>query len=296
MKKKIIKSVLIILGILVGIIVWGLLEPYTIDVEEEDAQIDNLPDEWEGEKIAVMGDFQVGMWWDNTSTIRRMVDDLLEEEPAAVLLTGDFVYHAAKDDEGAVEDILNILRPLGESDIPVFAVLGNHDYALSNRQSNPNEELAQKVSEGLESMNIEVLQNEAAVLKSSAKREELYIAGIGSAWADKANPSEAVAEVPEEAPRIVLMHNPDTFDRITEDSASLAVAGHTHGGQMSLPFLEHWSYMTLVQSGEVYADGWINDYGAADNQLYVNRGIGFSALPLRIFCPPELTLFTLKAG
>lgn len=295
MTKKIIKSVLIIFCVLMGIIGWGLLEPYTIDVEEENAQIDNLPDEWEGEKIAVLGDFQVGMWWDNTSTIKRMVDGLLEDEPAAVLLTGDFVYHAAKDKEDAVKDILDILRPLGESDIPVFAVLGNHDYALSNRQSNPNEELAQKVSEGLESMNIEVLQNESTVLKNSENTEELYIAGIGSSWADKANPSEAMAEVPEEAPRIVLMHNPDTFDRITADRASLAVAGHTHGGQMSLSFLEDWSYMALVQSGEVHADGWINDYGAADNQLYVNRGIGFSTLPLRIFCPPELTLFTLKA-
>jgi predicted MPP superfamily phosphohydrolase len=54
--------------------------------------------------------------------------------------------------------------------------------------------------------------------------------------------------------------------------------------------------MTLVRSGRVAADGWIPDYGAPGNRLYVNRGIGFSRVPIRINCPPELTWITLRRG
>ena len=89
------------------------------------------------------------------------------------------------------------------------------------------------------------------------------------------------------------MHHPDTFASLPAGSAPLAIAGHTHGGQVRLPFLPRWSWMTLAKDEPVHVDGWIQDYGAAGNRLYVNRGIGFSTIPIRINCPPEITIFTL---
>ncbi len=75
--------------------------------------------------------------------------------------------------------------------------------------------------------------------------------------------------------------------------APLALAGHTHGGQLRLPFMSQWSWMALVSDEKIYADGWINGFGKSGNRLYVNRGIGFSLIPARVNCLPELTFFTL---
>lgn len=69
------------------------------------------------------------------------------------------------------------------------------------------------------------------------------------------------------------MHNPDTFPQLPAGSAPVAVAGHTHGGQIRVPFLPEWSYLSLVQEGEVHVDGWVaEEYGEAGNELYVIAG------------------------
>jgi predicted MPP superfamily phosphohydrolase len=72
------------------------------------------------------------------------------------------------------------------------------------------------------------------------------------------------------------------------------VVAHTHGGQMRVPFTPDWSWTRLITSERVPADGWAEGYGARGNQLYVNRGIGFSLIPVRVNCRPELTVFTLR--
>jgi uncharacterized protein len=77
-------------------------------------------------------------------------------------------------------------------------------------------------------------------------------------------------------------------------AAALAVAGHTHGGQFRLPFTPEWTWMTYTTSDQVHTDGFSEGYGADDNTLYVNRGIGFSVVPFRLNSPPELTYFTLR--
>jgi predicted MPP superfamily phosphohydrolase len=106
--------------------------------------------------------------------------------------------------------------------------------------------------------------------------------------------SVALEGVPDGAARVVFMHNPDTFAEIPAGAAPLGVAAHTHGGQIRVPSMPEWSWMALLQNERVHADGWIDGYGAPGNRLYVNRGIGFSTIPMRIFCPPEVTFFTLR--
>jgi hypothetical protein len=72
------------------------------------------------------------------------------------------------------------------------------------------------------------------------------------------------------------------------------VAGHTHGGQVRVPGFPQWSWLRFTQKDKVYADGWAKGYGEPGNNLYVNPGIGMSYAPIRLFCPPELTFFTLQ--
>jgi len=302
-KKKTVKRTAMGIGVIFGlIIVWGLLEPYYIKVQKEEASIPNLSESWKGEEIAVVGDFQVGMWMDNTYTIERIVDRLIEMEPKAVLITGDFVYHTVGDRDAEVKKMQDILRPLAKTSIPVFTVLGNHDYGMDKKTAQPNLEVAEKVSSALEDIGVHVLKNESVPLTPSDQNspdetdeeELLYLVGIGATWPEFSRPIEAFNEVPGNSPRIVLMHNPNNFSELKAHSSPLTMAGHTHGGQMRIPFIPNWSYLSLVKDGKVHPYGWFDKNGAAGNHLYVNPGIGFSGVPIRINVPPEITVFSLS--
>jgi uncharacterized protein len=280
------------------LLIWGaLIEPYLLDVEEEAAVIPNLPSGWEGRQIAVMGDFQVGMWGDNEATIRRAVDRLLEIQPDFILFLGDFVYHAPEDRESEINTIIQLLDPLTQTNIPIYAVLGNHDYQVKEVGETPNKDLAQRLEQSLEAQGIQVLQNEVVSLPIQRPEEDpLFLVGIGAYQPGLDDPINVFSDISPESPRFVIMHNPASFASIPTEAAPLAVAGHTHGGQIRIPFLPEWSYLTYIESEPVHTDGWISDYGQPGNQLYVNRGIGFSLIPIRINCMPEITLFTLSGS
>lgn len=289
--------------ILAACVMWGLIEPYFIDIEDFDVAIPNLPEAWEGRRFAQLSDWQLGMWMDNETTVRHSVERLVETRPDFVLISGDFVYHAGDDPQPVIRRAVDLARPLPEAGIPTFAVLGNHDYAMRKKDGTPDEELAGRIERALEEAGIVVLQNESHPLPAATSDdsgEDLYIIGIGANWPGKDDPESALSDVPDSAARIVVMHNPNTLEALPAHSAPLAVAGHTHGGQIRLPFSPNWSYLTFVKADAVHVDGWIESERAQPgNRLYVNRGIGFSTLPLRINCMPEITVFNLtpmKAG
>lgn len=94
------------------------------------------------------------------------------------------------------------------------------------------------------------------------------------------------------------MHDPASFPALPAGEAPLAVAGHTHGAQIRVPGRPAWTAARLPplrQRWPQYADGWVEGYGEPGNRLYVNRGVGFSYVPVRLGCRPELTFFTLRA-
>lgn len=163
---------------------------------------------------------------------------VLDEPPALVLLVGDFLYHA---DTTEADRAVEVVRPLAEAEVPVVAVLGNHDYSLMKKDSDERPGIAEYLEERLREVGTTVLENDAVAVPEPDGGDSLWVAGIGSAWAE-ADDAEAALAVPEGAPRLVLMHN-----------------------------------------AEAYRD----QIGAEGNRLYVNRGIGLSAMPIRFNCPPE---------
>ena len=278
------------------LLVWGLLEPYVIDEQLHEVALPSLPSAWEGQQVAVIADLQVGMWLDNTRTVRRIVSRLVERQPALVLIAGDFVYHPGRNEGAVIAEAVALVAPLAEAGIPTYAVLGNHDYAMPTEQANKDEVLAERLRAALEVAGVQVLHNQAVPLpgpSSNADSSPLYLVGVGAHIPREDDPQAALAGLPQDAPRLALMHHPESFKAFPAGSAPLAVAGHTHGGQLRIPFTPSWTWMSYTREDEVHADGWIQDYGAAGNRLYINRGIGFSVLPLRLNCPPEVTLFTL---
>lgn len=314
--KKIVKYVLFgLLGIVVLLLIWGVVvEPRLIDEKRVTAAIPRLPTDWEGKSVALIADLQIGMWLNNTDTIRRVVERLIEERPAAVLIAGDFIYKPTGTDEKEetideydadeqaevsekIGETVEIIQRLTNAGIPVFAVFGNHDYAMMTPKDVKLEPVAQKLKSELTAAGVRVLENEAVPLPlgngAEAQPGTLYLVGVGSKYAGHSRPAEALSQLPADAPRIALMHNPKSFAEFPPNAAPLAVAAHTHGGQIRIPFLPSWSWLELVSEDEIHADGWIEGYGQAGNRLYVNRGIGFSKLPVRINCSPEITLIKL---
>lgn len=207
---------------------------------------------------------------DNTQTMRRSVRLLIKERPAAVLIAGDFVYGPSDDRDEDIRKVQAFVRPLTEAGIPTYAVLGNHDYRMAWPDVEPNFQAAERVREALESEGVRVLKNEAVVLETApgtgrapgaAGDEDLYVVGVGAHWPNEDRPEVALSELPDGAPRLVMMHNPSSFGAFPAGTAPLAVAGHTHGGQVRVPGTPEWSWLTYIEEDEVHADGLIEGYG-----------------------------------
>ncbi len=211
------------------------------------------------------------------------------------MIAGDFLYHPTEDDShqealeefdedehGEVRELiqktLETLAPLVQAGIPVFAVLENHDYAMEKENALKISWVADELSEALQAAGIRVLRNQAASVGLPAHKDSspgsdqteppLYVVGIGPRYPHEDLVEKSFNGVPDKAARIVLMHNPETFKEIPSGKAPLALAGHT--------------------------DGWIQGFGNPGNRLYINRGIGFSKIPVMINCRPEITWITLQ--
>ncbi|MDX2377851.1 metallophosphoesterase [Microbacterium sp. LRZ72] len=282
----------VVVGVLVVMLGYAVfIEPQLLlEERHHEAEIPHLDEAWEGETIAVVSDFQVGMWFANTDMAEQAVEQIVEERPAAVLLAGDFLYSQTPDAEKQVETVMDALAPLVESGIPSFAVLGNHDYESDG---------AAEMTAALEAAGIRVLSNDAAIvpLEGSDVQRPLWVVGIAPAHAGLADIDTAFAGVSAEQPRVVMMHNPQVFPRIPADAAPLAVAGHTHCGQFAMPGSPHSSWMALTTEDPMVADGYApDDFGAEGNMLYVTCGIGFSGIPARFNAPPQVVYFELVAA
>jgi hypothetical protein len=194
-------------------------------------------------------------------------------------LNGDFVSHAGHQ---AIE-----LQPLAElaQQIPTYAVLGNHDYALGKPKDRPDEDTAQAINSLLTACGVTVLKNEGA------STHGLWLAGIDEIWTKRADIDQSLKQRSPGAPTILLAHNPDAVMNIKkEQGIDLVLCGHTHGGQVRLPVLGPVGAIPN-QLGRAFAKGWHTYQGT---RFFVSSGIGESGTRARLFNPPELVLLTLR--
>jgi len=158
----------------------------------------------------------------------------------------------------------------------VFASLGNHDNWYNG----------DAVAKVIESIGIPVLRNDSLTVRING--EPLTIVGLGDLWTDGVDVARAFRNV--DTPfSLVLMHNPDSFEDWWQPGSHLILAGHTHGGQVDIPF--YGPPYVPSQYGQKYAHGL---FVRGDTQMYVNRGLGVIAPPIRFNCPPEIALLRLQ--
>ena len=300
---------LLALKILAAIVFYGTaIEPRIVDRLDERGVVPNLPASWEHQQVAVFADLQVGMWWSNTDAARRIVDRAVEIHPALVLIAGDFVYNATDDNiDDQIATVLSILHPLNENHIPTYGVLGNHDYNLMNENSEEENRFVHRVRVALDSAGIRMLDNRSLALPAprgadtlvaradSASGAVLYLVGVGDKWAKNDRVERALSQVPANAPRLIFMHDPDSFVKIPENQGPLVIAAHTHAMQIAVPWVSDWMWRHRFSDTGSGLEGWVaTPNGKPGNRIYVNRGVGFSTFPARINAVPELTVFTLE--
>lgn len=206
--------------------------------------------------------------------VRRVVDVVNAERPDVVLLLGDFLTAGVLlgqyvEPQPIAEVLSGFDAPLG-----VIAVLGNHDWW----KDGPG------VTEALESVGIPILENSSLRLESDG--EAIWVVGAADDTTRDPNFAEAYADLPRDAPSILITHDPGALlDYSYSARPLLMAAGHTHGGQIYLPWL--FSPVVPGRAGPEWAQG-LHDVDGIP--LYVTSGIGTSILPVRINRPPEIVI------
>jgi predicted MPP superfamily phosphohydrolase len=217
--------------------------------------------------------------------VREAVQRINQLKPDAVVLTGDFVSRELGSRQYAEATAWRCAGILAELECPArFAILGNHDYLVGD----------ELVGTALAENGVTVLRNSHVPLERG--RGRFWLAGVDDPVMGKPNPELAIPEVirnlPDE-PVILLCHAPDFVNQIRTRpegrSVNMMLSGHTHGGQVRIPFVPP---MHLPPLGRQYLAGW---YQLDSLQLYVNRGLGTVGLPFRLNCAPEVSCFTLRA-
>lgn len=227
-------------------------------------------------RTAFLSDFHTGSHAGDIARFAGIVRELAAEKPDLVLHGGDFMnmqpFGGGRVPPHAVAAVLAGLHaPLGR-----FAVLGNHDYTYG----------ADEVAAALEAHQIPVLADELRVLRHEG--HEIGLVGIPDARELRSEARALLAGLSPERPTIVLAHDPEWFAHVPS-GPHLTLAGHTHAGQVRIPFIGaltnasraplRWSYGHIVEGGR---------------HLYVTAGLGTSAIPLRIGAPPEVAMIEVN--
>lgn len=252
-----------------------LIEPFRLVVSEWTVKTGKWTSS-KSLKIVLLADVHAISPWMTEAHIKQIVQKTNNLNPDIVLLLGDYVAThpfgiQLKPDDG-VSPYKNLKSACG-----VFAILGNHD--LHGSEGWP---------EALEKTGIPILRNDAQKIKCGDG--SFWIAGLDEWWYGHPDISQTIKKVLDKDPVILMTHNPDAFLEIP-NSVALTVAGHTHGGQIHLPFWGIVPFVVPSEYGARFARGHIEEDG---KDLVVSSGLGMTGIPLRLLMPPEITVVNLK--
>lgn len=217
-------------------------------------------------RVAVISDVHIGVY-KSPAFLERVVDRLNAMELDAVLIAGDHLYHPDR-------PLAELFAPFKRLRHPSYSVPGNHD------------------EPPLEHIGPEVLRRALAdagvhpVEYAHLRLARFTLVGLGDRFAGK-DGIEPLLAAPPGQPIIVLVHNPDSTMRLPPGSAALAVAGHTHGGQIRIP----WLYRMVIPCEYPFDRGL---HGLAPVPVFVTSGLGEVGLPLRLFNPPVIDLLDIR--
>jgi len=246
------------------------LEPQLISVESIEVRLQRLPAAFDGFRLAQLSDLH----YDTTpaDTITSAIDAANRLDADLILLTGDYVSRARKDIEVVAAEVGRLRSRYG-----VVGVLGNHDHWVSSGATRAL----------LEAAGASILVNQAQAIEREGAR--LWLIGVDSMWEKRTDLERALRGAPIDEAKMLLVHEPDFADAAKKHSIDFQLSGHTHGGQVRLPFV---GAPFLPKYGRKYPIGLRR---AGPLQVYTSRGVGMVRPAVRFNCRPEVTLVTLRS-
>ena len=260
-----------------------------VELRQVDVKINGLPDKFHGFTIGHLSDTHASMIA-NTGLFDEAASLIMSKKPDMIALTGDYISGATKFFSGAIGEFnqthldqliesFSILKaPMG-----IFGVLGNHDF-----WSGPK--AVEAVMSGFtKSIGAQWLRNESRSMERDG--QHINVLGVDDYW-HSCSLSMACRGLDKSSVNILLSHNPDINDDVMPQMRiDLILAGHTHGGQVVLPYFG----CPVVPSkfGQKYLSGLTPD---GDRQTYITRGVGHLMAPIRLNCPPEAAIITLQSA
>lgn len=257
------------------------VEPYWAAIERVPLDLPRLHPDLVGFRIVQLSDLHV-TGDVSTQHVRSAVQRVRELAPDLVVMTGDYIT------SGQPRHTQRLATALRELDAPrgVFAVLGNHDYGVSRPgQHRFTHVISRNVVRVLQDCGVRILQNAHVEVRRGAGSFQLI--GLEDIWGGGCNVQAAFHNTRTDMPGIVLVHNPDAIDVLSQQDWDWMLCGHTHGGQVRIPLFG--APILPVRHREY--DAGLFRFGR--RRIYVNRGLG-NILPVRFNCRPEITLFTLQ--
>jgi predicted MPP superfamily phosphohydrolase len=237
------------------------------------------PERFNGFTIAMLSDFHYDPYF-SIHPLHAAIPMVNSLHPDLIVLTGDFVsvplLGSRKKAALAAEPCARLLRQM-TAPHGLWAVMGNHDIDTDRKH----------VSAALQAESIQVLSNQSQAIEHDGGR--IWLAGVNDPLTRYADLPKALHGVPAGEAIILLAHEPDFADQAARFPIDLQLSGHSHGGQVRIPFLPP---LYLPKMAKKYVWG---TYQVGPLALYTNAGLGTIGVPVRLNCPPEITLLTLRA-
>lgn len=260
-----------------GLLTEAFLEPNRLEAIHRTVPIKDLPKEFEGFRIGILSDIHWGHAIDHLF-MNRASNMLMAMQPDLIVIPGDF-YHSIHKHVQEIPPLDGLLDGL-QAPFGLFGTLGNHDHRAN--ASLVRKEIANKSA-------FRLIDNDHVIIEKGSDR--IALGGVGDLWEDEVNLTMAFKNVPADMPRILLSHNPDVAEYVTNDDGTrvdFQISGHTHGGQIVLP-------------GIYDPTNHVSRYGSKFNRdlvqgkrhpVFVSKGIA-RLNHLRLFALPDVACITL---
>ncbi len=251
------------------------IEPRWIEITRISITHAMIPPSFNGFKIIQFSDTHLGFHF-HSHHLEKVIRFIQDEDPDMIIFSGDLIDNLLTFME--IEDTIILLNKLN-APYGKFAVYGNHDHGGYG---------SEKYLQIMEASGFTLLINDSIPIYNQDK-DWITLSGLDDWLLGQPDVKKALGNLTSETFNILISHAPDTADFTSNYPVHLQLSGHTHGGQVQLPFI---GPLITPPMGKKYTDGLYT----LDNDLllYVNRGLGTTRLPYRLFSRPEITVFTLQ--
>lgn len=266
--------------VIVALIGYGYAETYRIEVKEYMHADSDLPSAFDGTRIALITDIHRGPFF-SQDRVRSLVERVNSLQPDLILLGGDYVFLGTDYAASCFEELAGLEAPLGR-----FAVLGNHDYG----EYKGGEKGPALVIGAMQAAGITLLRDRGEWIEEQGER--IWVAGVSDYSVDEPSLELALHGAGEGDFVILVSHNPDYAEELPGGAVNLMLAGHTHGGQVTLFGL--WAPHLPSDYGQKYRTGLVE---TEVTTVIVSNGIGTSTIPpVRLLARPQIVVITLQSG